>query len=110
MVEILKPKYECRRPGTSVSQSPLLEVCCFATPYVHWDKGHVMMTVVMESDEHDDDDGCHRLFFPLVCLFPLRSPRGDRYRVIGEHGGPAGMWRLEGGKPETRNPSSDGCP
>ncbi|CAE7644481.1 SLC38A6, partial [Symbiodinium sp. KB8] len=24
--------------------------------------------------------------------------RGDRYRVIGEHGGPAGMWRLEGGK------------
>ncbi|CAE7039303.1 SLC38A6, partial [Symbiodinium sp. CCMP2456] len=24
--------------------------------------------------------------------------RGDRYRVIGDHGGPAGMWRLEGGK------------
>lgn len=24
--------------------------------------------------------------------------RGERYRVIGERGGPAGMWRLEGGK------------
>jgi len=24
--------------------------------------------------------------------------KGERYRVIGERGGPAGMWRLEGGK------------
>ena len=24
--------------------------------------------------------------------------RGERYRVVGERGGPAGMWRLEGGK------------
>mmetsp|Transcript_62748 Transcript_62748/g.147126 ORF Transcript_62748/g.147126 Transcript_62748/m.147126 type:complete len:478 (+) Transcript_62748:55-1488(+) len=24
--------------------------------------------------------------------------KGDRYRVIGDHGGPAGMWRLECGK------------
>ena len=34
-----------------------------------------------------------RAAFVSVCL-----ARGERYRVIGERGGPAGMWRLEGGK------------
>ena len=33
-----------------------------------------MMTVVMESDEHDDDDGCHRLFFPLFVSFLYARP------------------------------------
>lgn len=34
------------------------------------------------------------------CFSQLKSAalRGERYRVIGERGGPAGMWRLEGGK------------
>lgn len=37
------------------------------------------------------------------CVFTDRqlksaALRGERYRVIGERGGPAGMWRLEGGK------------